>query len=653
MNEALNPNQIRDKANADKPLEEILKLSPAARPSTRAGRDPAAVPTTGRAHVGAPTIGTERRTTMRAVDVPQAFSLAEIRRVVERVAQGRDPVRDPPEDCSSRQAAYRLHAARVLGLVADTAGGLQLTSLGRDLSATDIGSDAERSVYRKAIEASPILRELAPGLLSLSPPSIVELRQRIQGKTGLAEATAEHRARGLLSWARQVQPAETQFELFSSEGVREASIAPITELTFNGFKSLGEAALPLGPLTVLVGPNAAGKSNAIEGIRTLQRLARSQRLDDLNREVHDEAASIRGTPAEMCPRGENTFELGCLIDAPEPRRLRIQIRCAEGELHLEQEELLSTTDETPVYVVHRHGPRHLHQVDVVYAQQRPGGFRRVPASDLQPVFMQFLTPAPFAGDGEAPPIWEAALRFRDSLSQISFLDPDPRRMRGYAFETDRRLKADGSNVSSVLYDVWQSATQRERLLSFIRSLPEQNIRTLEFARGPKREVMVKLVESFGGSDQEVDATLLSDGTLRVLAIAASLLSATAGSLVVVEEVDNGVHPDRSRALIESIRAVAVERGLKVLLTTHNPALLDALPLAAVRDVVYCYRDPQFGHSRLVRLQDADQYPDLVAQGSLGELITRGVVERMFRTPTPPEERVRSGLEWLKGLRDSG
>ena len=56
--------------------------------------------------------------------------------------------------------------------------------------------------------------------------------------------------------------------------------------------------------------------------------------------------------------------------------------------------------------------------------------------------------------------------------------------------------------------------------------------------------MIELTETFGGTETVFDATLLSDGTLRVLAIAAAVLSAPEGSLVVIEEVDNGVHPSQ-------------------------------------------------------------------------------------------------------------
>jgi len=586
---------------------------------------------------------------MRSIDVPEAYDLGDVRTVVEEVAHGRDPMAEAPDRSTKRRTQYLLNAARILALVTQTSGGWELTALGGELTATDAASDGERAVFRRGMSGSTVLQELAPGLTSSKPPSRLDLIRRIRELSGLGEATADKRARGLLQWARQVEAIPVQPSLLTEGSY--SKMASLAEITFQGFKSFGDATLILGPLTVLVGPNAAGKSNAIEGIRTLQRLARGVRLDDLNRDAQEQAISIRGTPAELCPRGEHHFGLGCTLEGQEPRHLQMRVENRSGELHMEQERLLAGG--IPVYEVRDHGPHHLHTMDVAYARRNGEQARTIPVIDLQPVFMQFLSPAPFAADPEAPPIWEMVGRFREALSQISLLDPEPRRMRGYANKLDRHLKADGRNVSSVLLHIWTAAGQRARLLDFVRSLPEQNIKTLKFPETPRGEVMVQLVEAFGGHEHVVDATLLSDGTLRVLAIAASLLSAMPGSLVVVEEVDNGVHPDRSRALVDNIRSVAVERNLKVLLTTHNPALLDALSPEALADVVYCFRDQVTGRSRLVRLQDADRYPELMAQGPLGQLVTRGVVERALRSPMPPDDRVEQGLAWLRHLRAGG
>jgi len=141
-----------------------------------------------------------------------------------------------------------------------------------------------------------------------------------------------------------------------------------------------------------------------------------------------------------------------------------------------------------------------------------------------------------------------------------------------------------------------------------------------------------LTETFGAQTRDYDASLLSDGTLRVLSIAAAMLSAPEDSLVVIEEIDNGVHPSRARHLLKNIRDIAERRHLRVLLSTHNPALLDALPDSALPDVVFCYREPKDGSSRLLRLQDAPDYPELIAQGSLGALVTSGALERFVKRP---------------------
>jgi predicted ATPase len=163
--------------------------------------------------------------------------------------------------------------------------------------------------------------------------------------------------------------------------------------------------------------------------------------------------------------------------------------------------------------------------------------------------------------------------------------------------------------------------------------------------------MVSLQETFGSKSNEFDATLLSDGTLRVLSIAAAILTAAEGSLVVIEEIDNGVHPSRAETLLKSISTIAKRRKLSVLISSHNPALLDALPNDAVPDVAFCYRDPNTGDSKLVRLEDVPDYPELIAQGSVGHLMTTGLIERFVKTHPGPEARRRKSQHWLESLRN--
>ena len=201
----------------------------------------------------------------------------------------------------------------------------------------------------------------------------------------------------------------------------------------------------------------------------------------------------------------------------------------------------------------------------------------------------------------------------------------------------------------MLYNLCHTQGRKEEVLAFIQALPEQDITDIRFIQTPRQEVMVQLTETFGGTETDREAPLLSDGTLRVLAIAAALLSAPHGGLVVIEEIDNGVHPSRAKELLANILAASKKNSLRVLLTSHNPALLDTLPKEAVPDVVCCYRDPEQGDSRLVRLADLTDYPDLVARGPLGQLMTQGLLDRYLKNQRTPEQKAEQAQEWLRQL----
>lgn len=421
------------------------------------------------------------------------------------------------------------------------------------------------------------------------------------------------------------------------------------------FKSYREAKLPLAPLTLLIGANASGKSNAIEALRLLAWLAQGRRLSEILKSVQSEEYAIRGRVSDLAYNGAPTFTLGCSISdqhVAEWQTLELTIAIGETDMRIHEEQITSSDGRFPLYRVEPVTDPYSHDLQVSYNNFSRGGKKpRIVATNQQAVFTQLITPARFGSEHLQAQrvIPRVTTAYQTLLEHILFLDPHPRRMRDYSFKVDVNLRGDGANISSVLYDLIHRQNGRGQVLDFIRALPEQDIHDVLFVETSRSEVMVQLAETFGGREQIRDAPLLSDGTLRVLAVAAALLSAPEGSLVVIEEIDNGVHPSRARVLLENIQRVARLRRLSVLLTTHNPALLDALPLDVVPDVVCCYRDPSEGDSRLTRLEDLAAYPELVAQGSLGDLVTNGVLDRFMKSRQTPAERRTRALEWLSSL----
>jgi len=438
----------------------------------------------------------------------------------------------------------------------------------------------------------------------------------------------------------------------------------LATFTFSDFKSFREARLPLGPLTVLIGANAAGKSNAIEALRLLSWLAQGQKLSSIQYAVNSADRVVRGRVEDLCHRGQSQFGLGCVTDDLRWNRLTMQISIRDGELHISAEAINELTASVPLYVMDQPSRGLNTDAGVAYNNFARGGNKpRVTVSDQMAVFAQLESSGRFEASHRKAQetIPEVSKRFQALLSNILFLDPVPARMREYSFTNDKRLLGDGTNLSSVLFRLWGGeaeamvepfVTQRAAILAFIQSLPEQDIAGLSFLDGPRGEVMVQLQETFGGTPTSYDASLLSDGTLRVLAIAAAMLSAQEGSLVVIEEIDNGVHPSRARHLLDSIRSIAERRKLRVLLSTHNPAMLDALPDVAIPDVVFCYRDPESGTSKLVRMHEIPDVPELLVQGPLGHLMTSGALERFVKTHKGSEARKQKAKAWLESLRSA-
>lgn len=416
----------------------------------------------------------------------------------------------------------------------------------------------------------------------------------------------------------------------------------IESVRIENFKSYRNATLQLSPLTLLVGANASGKSNALEAIRLLSWLSSGARLDMIGRTVQGGDTEFRGKVTDLFLDVSQPLNLGVTLHNGSPwRHFTISLALRDELLRLEQETIDSDAQTFPLYRVERVADGLSHDLEVAYNNFAKGGKKpRIKASDQQAILTQLETPARFDKTHRKAQsvIPESVALMRATLGNTQFLDPEPSRMRGYADTLGRMLEPDGSNLSGVLYNLCRDDKTREHVLKFIRSLPEQDIVDIGFLETPRKEVMLTLTETFSETEVDRDATVLSDGTLRVLAVAAAVLSAPEGALLVIEEIDNGIHPSRAGQVLKNLQETATDKDVSIVISSHNPALLDSLPEQAVPNVVFCYRDPAGGDSKLIRLEELRDYPELIAQGPLGTLMTKGIIEKYVKRPKGLRQR---------------
>ena len=428
-------------------------------------------------------------------------------------------------------------------------------------------------------------------------------------------------------------------------------------ITIKNFKSYKEATLPLAPLTLLIGANASGKSNAIEAFRFLSWVAGGERLSTLKNRVNDSDKIIRGNVSDLPFRETEQFVLSFSADSSNYESI-FNIRFNEiyfgfEIIETENENFIFTFDDVAddgIYVSQE-------SLSNNFAIDDNKTIFSIKNSDYSDVFNLSKELLSFFLKENGSPykiekIYNDINFLKSLILNAYFFDFVPSQMR-YESLSEKDLRSNGQNLAGVLHYLCEkerhASDNKTKLLNLIKSLPEQNIIDIKFYVDHRERVEFALIENFGNTPKEFPMDLLSDGTLKVLAIATALLSVSTGSTLVIEEIDNSIHPSRTHDILSLMRQYAEERGLKLLLSTHNPALMDAIPDEALADVVFCYRDPQQGDSRLVRLGDLDDYVGLVVQGSLGDLVTRGIVERFVKHPKTKEEKKKQALDWLKQM----
>ncbi|MFG1750567.1 AAA family ATPase [Streptosporangium sandarakinum] len=445
----------------------------------------------------------------------------------------------------------------------------------------------------------------------------------------------------------------------------------LTELRLTEFKTFRDATLPLGGMTTLIGRNSSGKSNALDGLEVLSRLASGADLVDALDSRRGDEGPLRGGMEGCPPHGSDRFRLGCtLISTDRLDRGYFQVLLdVTVQVHPEPEIL----GETLVGISEDHRStrnpqgRMIHDllrtadaqpgsggIDATWYNGRPG--RDPKASFRSTRLLTSQLPLRLPGETEAERrVVAAAEDVLEALRGVFHLDPVPHLMRQYVPSRDMRLRRTAENLSAVIGHMERHDPDRFRqLVTHVRDLVEHDVTRIEVIRSQLNDVMVALRED----GAVTPAREMSDGLLRFTAIATSLLRqgrdldlGVRGAeddrrfpTLVIEELENGLHPSQASQILDLVRQATQEDASQVIFTTHSPALLSALNADDHEHVVVCSRDRDTGLSHLRRLPQMEGYPSLMAQGDLGTVVTSGLLER-----PPARERDFTEFDRLMGI----
>ncbi|NNU94316.1 ATPase [Geobacillus sp. NFOSA3] len=405
----------------------------------------------------------------------------------------------------------------------------------------------------------------------------------------------------------------------------------LKEVHYKNWKSFSNATLYIDPLTVLIGTNASGKSNALDGIAFLSRVVQGKELQtilsgDSALLLEANIQAIRGGVEWATKHPHSSFTLEAVIEGDEETDYHYSIEVStKSDVELVSESLVKIdrkmNKRTKLFTATAEEDSPTVAASV-YNGRRP---KKKPFKRSVSVISQLKN------QETHPEVDEAIQLVVHTLENVFILDPAPALMRDYK-PFSNRLASNASNVAGVLAALpKEEKKQMEKLLSkYVSRLPEGDVQRVwaEPVGRFKTDAMLYCEEQWPGSDKKliVDARGMSDGTLRFIGILTALLTRPKGSLIVIEEIDNGLHPSRAGILIDMLNEIGTDRQIDILMTTHNPALLDELGPEMIPFIIVAHRSMEDGASELTPLEDIQSLPKLLAGGSIGKLVAEGEIE---------------------------
>lgn len=401
----------------------------------------------------------------------------------------------------------------------------------------------------------------------------------------------------------------------------------IKSFIFEKFKGYDRSVLWLEQVTTLIGSNASGKSNAIEGIQILSELATGRDLSMIFDGTKNSEGSIRGGAKGCCRYSATSFLLGCTIDLDEKYDLLYRIRInVAGRITVNEESLYmvknAKVDAAHGTVIFKTSEADSDSGDITveYANGKRGKNPECRVLRSMSVLSQMQSRLPSDIDNYETTIQRIRM-VKDSLIQMFILDPIPALMRGYSRIGDSKLRRNCSNISSVLYEIQKTNPDEwKEFCKVVKTLPENEINDIQFVKTTINDVILVQKEQNGKVSESIDAARLSDDTLRCIAVLAAVMSEPEYSLIAIEEMDNGIHPSRVIKLLDALCTIAQRRNIDLVMTTHNVTVLNGLNKEGVLGVSVVYRDPETLASQIIPFVDIRNQAGILASEGLGDAL---------------------------------
>ena len=349
-------------------------------------------------------------------------------------------------------------------------------------------------------------------------------------------------------------------------------MAKLTRLEIHGFKSIdGEGqSLDLGPVTVLLGANGAGKSNLVSFLRMVNFMTTGGLQTYVADQGFADSLLYFGSKTATEISARLTFDDGTAKDE------------YAFELRRDATNRLFLSDETVTY--------HAAGFPTPHVRQLGGGTKESQLADQAA-----------CGDRTCGVVRSLLLR----CSTFQFHDTSATaKIRTEGYKDDARfLRSEGGNLAAFLRGLMSRPDGQkyyDRIVRHVRQMVPQ-FGDFDLNPLPDNDKYVRLNWHEKDSDHLFGPHQLSDGSLRFMALTALFLQPPdlRPKVIIVDEPELGLHPAAIAALAGMVKAASVQT--QVILATQSPRLVDEF---SADQVVVVERDAAKPRSVFRRLDPA-------------------------------------------------
>ena len=384
----------------------------------------------------------------------------------------------------------------------------------------------------------------------------------------------------------------------------------IEEIKISNYKSIESLRLPLGRINVLIGENGCGKSNILEAI-TLLAAAAQDKLDN-------EFLASRGIRVVAPSLMRSAFETNASIDDI--------LLSAKGQDNnpVDSFEFCLSNDNQPYskwgrrLVLPKQGQEQIQKI-IEATKSLSSSLADIPIEKLvknipadseitEEDIRQIAKLVEFLKDSSDPPkeilnIQETAISKRKfALKDFLIYSPENTALRDQMREGQiEPLGINGEGLLRLLAVL--HSNQKSKLASINETLTKLDwFSKLEFDSKPQNGLFYARDRYLAGESDKLDLRSVNEGFMLLLFYATLMVASETPKFFAIDNIDASLNPKLCTELMRQVTRLAKANDKQVILTTHNPAILDGLNLDDEEQKLFVVSRNKLGRTRVRKIE---------------------------------------------------